>query len=519
MAALSGFNWFLIIVCIVVALLMVVVAVYTLLHYQHPEDRNQAWWPKIVVVFSIWLSVCTVLFFPIDVTNRKSCSHEIPIDLCQFAIPATEIWYILVITNVVVTWFVIPFTMFYYEADRDYSIFRRIISGVVWVLGMLVVMGLLLGLMYYYIGFVTYDVIGLASGVVAFEETVDLRQCIPPSSNGTVVNLCDGTEVGTETTELYKGRVAFPVYLICINTIVGWLLFMLYGGVGLASFPVDLLRQFAGRPRKVITKSEYIRQAKQLGVRANQIKELAMALRAEERSGGGRGRAFKNNVKDLNRQLVQLEEDEETLIQSFPQGDDPDVTWTFLVIGYWFKLLFGILGLVGSLLWILQTVLYVMINPPVSGFLNDLFIQLSGGAFGQFVAIILFGAFSLYLLLCTMAGSFKLGVTFLWFSIYPMKAGATLMSSMLFNCAVVLVATPAVVSFCAVAFAGLAAGTAVSEIYIAQAQNLVGFRYLFDYNVFVYGLVAVFVLTCVYLLIRGPQYFKKKGRREDAYKN
>jgi LMBR1 domain-containing protein 1 len=101
------------------------------------------------------------------------------------------------------------------------------------------------------------------------------------------------------------------------------------------------------------------------------------------------------------------------------QGDDPDVTWTFLVIGYWFKLLFGILGLVGSLLWILQTVLYVMISPPVSGFLNDLFIQLSGGAFGQFVAIILFGAFSLYLLLCTMAGSFKLGVTFLWFSVSP----------------------------------------------------------------------------------------------------
>lgn len=41
MVALSGFNWFLIVLCVVVALLMIVVAVYTLLHYQHPEDRNQ----------------------------------------------------------------------------------------------------------------------------------------------------------------------------------------------------------------------------------------------------------------------------------------------------------------------------------------------------------------------------------------------------------------------------------------------------------------------------------------------
>ena len=51
-----------------------------------------------------------------------------------------------------------------------------------------------------------------------------------------------------------------------------------------------------------------------------------------------------------------------------------------------------------------------------------------------------------------------------------MKAGATLMNSMLFNCAIVLLATPAVVAFCATAFAGLASGSAVSEIYIAQVS-------------------------------------------------
>mmetsp|Transcript_2284 Transcript_2284/g.6699 ORF Transcript_2284/g.6699 Transcript_2284/m.6699 type:complete len:520 (-) Transcript_2284:178-1737(-) len=517
MAAISGFNWFLIALVVVVALLMIVVAVYTLLHYQHPEDRNQAWWPKIVVILSIWLSVCTVLFFPIDVANRLSCNNSIPVNLCQFAIPATQIWYVLMIANVAVVYLVIPFTIFFYESDQDHSLIRRVCTGTIWVVGFIVVMALLLGLLYYFAGYVEYEVIGLTSGLLPLDQTQVLTQCIPPASNSSAVNACDGTEVNySVASELYRTRVSLPVYLICLNTVVGWLLFMLYGGVGLASFPFDMLREFAGRPRKVITKSEYIRRARELGLRAIEIKELASNLRAEERSGALKGRKYRNTVKELNRQLVLLEEDEEELGRVYPQGDDPDVTWTFIVIKYWVKLFVGILGVVGSLLWIVQIILYVMISPPVTGFLNNLFLAMNSPA-GMFFAVVIFGAFSLYLLLCTMAGSFKLGITFVFFSLYPMKAGATLMNSMLFNCALVLLATPAVVSFCATAFSGLASGSAVSEIYIAQAQNLLGFRYLFAYNVFVYGLVAFFFLTCIYLLIRGPSQYKKRVK-EDAYR-
>lgn len=101
----------------------------------------------------------------------------------------------------------------------------------------------------------------------------------------------------------------------------------------------------------------------------------------------------------------------------FTQGDDPDITWTFQVINYWVKLGCGILGVIASILWILQVILYVMISPPVSGFLNDFFIMLGASAFGQIIAVILFGCFSLYLLLCTMAGSFKLGLNFVVFSV------------------------------------------------------------------------------------------------------
>ena len=46
----DGYNWFLILVACVCTVVVVAINVYILVHFQHPEDRNQAWWPKIVVV-------------------------------------------------------------------------------------------------------------------------------------------------------------------------------------------------------------------------------------------------------------------------------------------------------------------------------------------------------------------------------------------------------------------------------------------------------------------------------------
>ena len=52
----------------------------------------------------------------------------------------------------------------------------------------------------------------------------------------------------------------------------GWLLFMVFAGVGMVAFPLDLFREFMGRPRATITHSEYIKRARGLGMRAKGIK-------------------------------------------------------------------------------------------------------------------------------------------------------------------------------------------------------------------------------------------------------
>ena len=39
---MQGFSWVLIVVTVIVAALAVLTALYLLVYYQHPEDRNQA---------------------------------------------------------------------------------------------------------------------------------------------------------------------------------------------------------------------------------------------------------------------------------------------------------------------------------------------------------------------------------------------------------------------------------------------------------------------------------------------
>lgn len=50
------------------------------------------------------------------------------------------------------------------------------------------------------------------------------------------------------------------------------MLFMVFAGVGFVALPLDLIRDFIGRPKATITHSEYIKRAKGLGTRAKAIK-------------------------------------------------------------------------------------------------------------------------------------------------------------------------------------------------------------------------------------------------------
>lgn len=60
------------------------------------------------------------------------------------------------------------------------------------------------------------------------------------------------------------------------------------------------------------------------------------------------------------------------------QGEDPGYAWAMTVLGFWLKLVLGVLGSCLSVAWLLQVILYVFLYPPITPLLNDAFVALDG---------------------------------------------------------------------------------------------------------------------------------------------
>ena len=71
----------------------------------------------------------------------------------------------------------------------------------------------------------------------------------------------------------------------------------------------------------------------------------------------------------------------------------------------------------------------------------------------------------------TIKGCTKVGLSLLFFTVRPMRPGATLMSDFLFNVALMLLATNAAIQFCAQAFALYANESAIHEIWGNQVTH------------------------------------------------
>ena len=62
---------FLVVSTVVAFFILFVIALYLLVYYQHPDDHNEAWIPKLVVIGGFVLAGATVLMLPLDVANNE----------------------------------------------------------------------------------------------------------------------------------------------------------------------------------------------------------------------------------------------------------------------------------------------------------------------------------------------------------------------------------------------------------------------------------------------------------------
>lgn len=504
---MGDFNLALVIVAIVVCVIVFLVNVYLLVNYQHPDDVNQAYFPKFVVVLGLSVAAISILMLPADVANRQACRHAIYNGACNLTLPMKNLWLAVYIIDAILVFFVIPFAMFYYEGDQDKSIGKRIKSALMWMVSTAVVCALVLGILYGLVGKVDFTVRHLSSSTEAFPGSWGLNSGNPCVGNG--VHQCSAYSASPSSEKTWTMRSTFPEYVVALATIVGSVLFAIFGGVGIACLPLGLIFSFIRRPKAVITRSQYIKEATELGKKAKELKKAAESLHQEER-GGAKGRKHRKNVKAVEKELYQLEEDVKLLEEMYPQGEKAETSWALTVLGYLAKLVLGILGLIVSVAWIAHIIIYLLINPPLSPFLNEVFIKLDDiwGLLGTAA----FAFFCFYLLLAVIAGATMLGLRLVFITIHPMKWGATLMNSFLFNVGLILLCSISVIQFCSTAFAYYAQATAAQEIFGHTLQSLRGIKYLYKYNVFQYAFVILAGLTFVYYAAVGWRRKKPSGR-------
>ncbi|PIA32224.1 hypothetical protein AQUCO_04500075v1 [Aquilegia coerulea] len=320
---------------------------------------------------------------------------------------------------------------------------------------------------------------------------------------------CSAYAASASSEKTWTMRATFPEYVVALATIVGSVLFSIFGGVGIACLPLGLIFSFIRRPKAVITRSQYIKEATELSKKAKELKKAADALHQEERSGS-KGRKWRKNVKSVEKELLLLEEDVKALEEMYPQGEKAETAWALTIIGYLANLILGVLGLIVSVAWVAHIIIYLLIDPPLSAFLNEIFIKLDDiwGLFGTAA----FAFFCFYLLIAVIAGAMMLGLRLVFITIHPMKWGATLMNSFLFNVGLILLCSISVIQFCATAFGYYAQATAAQEIFGHTLQSLRGIKYLYKYNVFQIAFVVFAGLTFVYYAAFGWKKRKPSGR-------
>jgi len=530
----NGVNIYLAICIIVAFAIMGVSGIYFIVYYQHPDDKNEAYFPKLIVLLGLCLAGGTVLGLPLDVGNNTTSPA------CQLGYGRENFcggfemylfWEIMFM--LVLAWMVlfIPFSVFYYEED-DGTLLGKPQKSRVWValgyeLFVLFIVGTIFTLCYLFLSYANVPVEAYTGPSV---NSISSIYTSSPNTNTGVFSInqledINQQDLNTNADIVNKGQISvrvqlsIPTFFIGLMTFIGWFFFVLFGGVGMPSMPLDFILAYVNRPRHMDA-VEFAEAQQSIRERVNELVDIGelVKIEREERNGvantnnagggffqrfkggggGGMTRAERKEesrtLKEFKKAVYLLEKDVEDLKACSDNFDSYNPIIPFI------KLLLGIISGLLTLLWILQICIYMLPKNPKIPFLNT-YLDFWRKYFPLF-GVLTIAAFSLYALFGAIKGCFKCGIRFMFIQLYPMEYNKTYMSSFLFNLGLILMCTAPVVQLSTEAFGLYSANTAASQIFLNQIQYLTFFQWFFFNDVFVYALLIVMLLTSVYLCFK-----------------
>lgn len=482
---------FMLVMVIVLSIIIIIVNIYLLAYYCTTDDTDfkGAIILKITAVLGMFIGLGQVCLLPLDVSNTRGTGGEFRMDL---------IWQITYLVIAIFVFVIIPLEISFYECDPDWTCKQKLCNGFCFFFCEVIVVGLL-----YIITFFIFNKVHIP--VASTECKIDLELIrnsndpIDDTNEEKYYEICKKKEDSN-----IEFTISFQVYAIALLTFISYFLFMLFGGVGIFSFPLDLIYSFCTRPIR-IKPAKLEEMKKEIVVTAADLKDLGMQLKQLEEKGHHKKNMFSKDKRHYNELFKQLKVGVSVLDDQYQIVNMQEMANQTSALGYLLKLIAGIFCMILSVLWILQIVFYIIIridDKPLFTFLNVPLVTLVDVNL-SFLSIMIFVVLTFYLLIATLKGNFKFGLRIMILGqIHPMKKDGTYMNSILFNVLLVMLTSVSVIQFSIKAFGEYTSLTDADIIFNTQIKYLTFYRFFFNYNIFEYGFLVIALISLIYLLCR-----------------
>ena len=480
---------FMLIIVIVLSIIIIFINIYLLAYYCATDDTEfkGAIFLKITAVLGMFIGLGQVCLLPLDVSNTRGEGGEFRMDI---------IWQITYLVIAVFVFVIIPLEIAIYESDPDWTCKQKLSNTFCFFFCEVVVVGLL-----FLITFFTFNTVHIPveSTKCKADNIFDSSLVIYASNETQFYQNC----TAVEDSEI-EFTVDFQVYAIALLSFISYVLFMLFGGVGLFSFPLDLIYSFCTRPIR-IKPGKLEEMKKEIVVTAADLKDLGMQLKKLEEQGHHKMHIFGKDRRNYNNLLKQLKVGVSVLDDQFQVVNFQEMANQTSALGYLMQLIAGIFCMILTVLWILQIIFYILIKidgKPLYAFLNVPLVALAD-ANVSFLSIIIFVVMTFYLLIITVKGNFKFGLRIMILgAIHPMKKDKTYMNSILFNVLLVMLTSVSVIQFSIRAFGEYTSLTDADIIFNTQIKYLTFYSFFFNNNIFEYGMLIIAVISFIYLICR-----------------
>ena len=479
-----------IIMIIIMTIVLLVTNIYILIYFSHPDDKESVmgWVLKVIVLLGLTLAWCQVLMVPLDVSNNRTFGGGINMKL---------FWFIIFIISLVYILIIFPISSSLYETQDDWTACEKIKHSLCFFALMIIFFIAITGILYATIGKTSIPI-----KKIEYEQNCNYDNIILNSDR--IISLSDihcGIKKDDESIEL---NVNIIIYSMAVLTFLSWIIFALFGGIGLASVPLDFFVSFKSRPQ-IITDHSVKNRKKILFDEIVELRTMGDRLKELEDRGAPKKFFWSKEKREYNRlkneftsRFSLAKKEYDILNKNNYIGENCAAVFYYLLIPL------GILSIILSLLWLIQFICsYFYIHKdgrPGYPFLSIMLIYFQDHDI-SFLSFFFFSLLTLYLLFCVIKGNFQFGVRiFCCWAVHPMEKGRTYMNSFLFNISIVLLGSMAVTQFVSDCLCDYVAFTDIDALFNTLIKNLKFFKYFYRNHVFQYIFFGIFVISFIYMI-------------------